>query len=202
MPVSVFPADDLLIPGAIGTPAAARLCHARPWCHRRKNGPDQRQTRRAGGVERSPPRDLSVCVPVCVPPLFLRTNSNGLSFSSIGTACFTPGGRRGLRAGTKSGGSLDQTESMARWSQARRRTYEGGMHESHSRAAEGRCVHFCTIHSCFFCLRDNLICPRLKVVFASVEHPIVHYICGQSGSVEIDVRTSSNTTTVVPERAQ
>ena len=55
MPVSVCPADGHLLPSAIIPRAARRQCHARPWCHRRKNGPHQGQTRRTGGVKRNPP---------------------------------------------------------------------------------------------------------------------------------------------------
>ena len=56
MAVSICPADHLLLRHATGPAAAARPCHARPWCGPRKNGPHERQTRRAGGVERSRPR--------------------------------------------------------------------------------------------------------------------------------------------------
>ena len=55
-------------------------------------------------------------------------------------------------------------------------------------------MDFCTIRSCFFCLQANLLCPRYKVVLASIKHPIVDCVCGQSGSVEFDVRSPNSTT--------
>ena len=55
---------------ATGTPAAALPCDARPWCDRPKTGPPQRQTRRAGGVERSPLPGDSFCYSGFPPPFF------------------------------------------------------------------------------------------------------------------------------------
>ena len=71
--------------------ATSRPCYPRPWSDRRKNGPHQRQTRRAGGVQRSPPREFLKCFPVFVPPFLPRTNSNGGEFrcSVVSSRCST-----------------------------------------------------------------------------------------------------------------
>ena len=70
------PLTTSCFPSASRLAATSRPCHPRPWSDRRKNGPHQRQTRRAGGVQRSPPGDFFLCIPVFVPPFLLRTNSN------------------------------------------------------------------------------------------------------------------------------
>ena len=61
---------------------------------------------------------------------WLQPYYGNVGTSAIGHGLLHAGRATGL-TGTESGGSLDQTESVARWSRARRRTFESGMHESH-----------------------------------------------------------------------
>ena len=57
------PLTTFCFPSASG-PAAT----SRSWSDRRKNGPHQRQTRRAGWDQRSPPGDVFLCISVFAPP--------------------------------------------------------------------------------------------------------------------------------------
>ena len=152
MPASVCPAEDRLLSSATGPPSAAQRRHARPKQQPSVTTANVRVLKPNPAI--LPPRGFVLSTRV-VFPFYFCTNSSCLGFCPLGTACFSPGGRRGSQGHKAWRLGPDRIGGEMVASAASHANV--GMHESYSRTADGRRVHF---GSCFFCLRDNLISPR------------------------------------------
>ena len=164
MPASVCPAEDRVLPNATGHPSAARPCHARP----------PQQPFVAQAKTRAPKPRSTILPPVfcfgarIVFPFHFCTNFNDLTSLSIngndnvirvvvhiGTACFTPGGRRSSQRHR----AAEAWTGPNRWREGREcgvaRKRVARVSQQNSRGAP--CA-FCTIRSCLCCLRGNTIC--------------------------------------------
>ena len=122
MPVSVCPADNHLLPSATDPPAAAWACYARPWCGRRKNGPHQRQTRRAGRGSNVALPGTFVLVYPHFPPFFM---THDFQWLMLYFAC-------GLFATLPHFLSHGHETSSVRASGASVRTWVGNMYQSYT----------------------------------------------------------------------
>ena len=153
----------------------------------------------SGGASKGAIHGIFLFVSLYSFPLFFRVRIPIVEVLSIGSACFTLGGRRGSH-GRRAG---EVWTGLKRWRDrgelgvTRTTVACTSLTTEQQRDAMSIFVPYVVAASFTRGLTSHDdVCPRcINFGLGSIEHPIVYYICGQSGHLGIDVR-SSNTTTV------